>query len=378
MLALHFGAGNIGRGFIGEVLYENGANITFVDVNQSVIHALNERNEYTIQLAEEDQTEKRIDHVSGINNGENPDAVVEKFNHVDIITTAIGPKVLPHIAPLIAQGISLRKRKSITQPLDVIACENMIGGSAFLKNEVLNHVDEPTAEFIEKYIGFPNAAVDRIVPGQSHDDVLQVTVEPYKEWVIADKERKNKELYLTGAKYADNLSPYIERKLFTVNTGHATTAYIGKSKGHHTIAEALEDPEVLAEVRAVLEETGALIVEKWGLNSSEHQEYINKIINRFQNPHISDDITRVGRGPIRKLGYEERFIQPLREANERGLPTEALIRTIGKIFAYDDPNDEESVELQKRLKEEDTESLIKDVTGLTDEKLVGAIKESVN
>lgn len=139
----------------------------------------------------------------------------------------------------------------------------------------------------------------------------------------------------------------------------------------------MEDSQVLAEVRAVLEETGALIVEKWGLNNSEHQEYINKIISRFQNPHISDDITRVGRGPIRKLGYEERFIQPLRETNERGLPTEALIRTIGKIFTYDDPNDEESVELQKRLKEEDTESLIKDVTGLTDEKLVGAIKESV-
>jgi len=253
----------------------------------------------------------------------------------------------------------------------------MIGGSSFLKNEVLKHLDEPTAEFTEEYIGFPDAAVDRIVPGQSHEDILSVTVEPYKEWVIADKERKNKELNLTGAKYADNLEPYIERKLFTVNTGHATTAYVGKAKGHSTIAEALEDSQVLAEVRAVLEETGALIVEKWGLNNSEHQEYINKIISRFQNPHISDDITRVGRGPIRKLGYEERFIQPLREANERGLPTEALIRTIGKIFTYDDPNDEESVELQKRLKEEDTESLIKDVTGLTDEKLVGAIKESV-
>jgi len=378
MLALHFGAGNIGRGFIGEVLYENGANITFVDVNESIIHALNERNEYTIQLAEEDQTEKRIDHVSGINNGENPSAVVEKFNHVDIITTAIGPKILPYIAPLIAQGISLRKKKNITQPLDVIACENMIGGSSFLKTEVLKHLDDSAAEFIEDYIGFPDAAVDRIVPGQSHEDLLTVTVEPYKEWVIADKERKNKELNLTGAKYADNLQPYIERKLFTVNTGHATTAYVGKANGHNTIVEALNDPEVLNEVRAVLNETGALIVEKWGLSASEHQEYIGKIIERFQNPHISDDISRVGRGPIRKLGYEERFIQPLREANERGLPTKALIRTIGKIFSYDDPNDEESVELQKRRKEENLESLIKDVTELTDEKLVEAIKESVN
>lgn len=378
MKALHFGAGNIGRGFIGEVLYENRFETAFVDVNAEVIDALNEFNEYTIELAQEDKKHINIKNVRGINNGTHPEEVIEVFETTDIVTTAIGANILPIIAPLIAEGIQNRMEVNSTQPLDILACENMIGGSDFLKGEVTKHLSEEEIEYLEQYIGFPNAAVDRIVPLQSHEDKLFVLVEPYREWVVDASTMKNKELRLAGVNYAENLQPYIERKLFTVNTGHAATAYNGKFAGYKTIDEALENKAVKAEVRNVLEETGALMIEKWNFDADQHQSYIEKIISRFSNPHISDHISRVGRTPIRKLGYDERFIRPMREAYERNLSVDHLINTVAKVFVYRDDLDEESQKLAQLLTDKPVEEVIRVVTGLDNETLIKKIAIKYN
>ncbi|WP_373472042.1 mannitol-1-phosphate 5-dehydrogenase [Carnobacterium alterfunditum] len=373
MLAIHFGGGNIGRGFIGEVLNKNGFKIAFVDVNEEIIDALNDKHEYIIELAQEGTPQINVNNVYGINNKTHPEEVIASFEQADLITTAIGPKILPYIAPLIAKGIQKRRASHLTQPIDVIACENMIGGSAFLKEEVLKHLGKEDIDYLEQYIGFPDAAVDRIVPLQSHEDKLFVSVEGYKEWVIDESKLKNPALHLDGVHYAAALEPFIERKLFTVNTGHAATAYVGKYEGYKTIDEALKDETVKKQVEKVLAETGGLMVNKWQFDAKEHQAYITKILSRFANPYISDDITRVARTPMRKLGYDERFIRPIREANERGLETDHLIQTVAKALVYRDVNDEESQQLENLLKNESVEAVIRKVTQLEDETLIEKI-----
>ncbi|WP_407370358.1 mannitol-1-phosphate 5-dehydrogenase [Carnobacterium sp.] len=373
MLAIHFGGGNIGRGFIGEVLNKNGFKIAFVDVNKEIIDALNDKHEYTIELAQEGTPQIKVNNVYGINNGTHPEEVIAAFEQADIVTTAIGPKILPYIAPLIAKGIQKRRVGQSTQPIDVIACENMIGGSTFLKEEVSKHLTKEDMDYLERYIGFPDAAVDRIVPLQSHEDKLFVSVEGYKEWVVDESKLKNTNLRLEGVHYAPELEPFIERKLFTVNTGHATTAYVGKYEGYKTIDEALKDKEVKKQVENVLTETGAVMVEKWQFNGEEHKAYIAKILSRFMNPYISDDITRVARTPMRKLGYDERFIRPIREASERGLETDYLIKTVAKALVYRDSNDEESQQLKKMLEDKSVETVIREVTQLKDETIIEKI-----
>lgn len=95
--AVHFGAGNIGRGFIGELLFENDFEITFVDVNEEIINALNDRGSYEIEIAEEGQRKIKVSNVLGINNAKDPELVIDAISKADLVTTAIGPNILPYL-----------------------------------------------------------------------------------------------------------------------------------------------------------------------------------------------------------------------------------------------------------------------------------------
>ena len=48
MNAVHFGAGNIGRGFIGNLLNESGYEVCFVDVNSDMIDRINSDKSYLV------------------------------------------------------------------------------------------------------------------------------------------------------------------------------------------------------------------------------------------------------------------------------------------------------------------------------------------
>jgi mannitol-1-phosphate 5-dehydrogenase len=377
--AVHFGAGNIGRGFIGEVLFRNGFHIDFVDVNETVIDELRRRGSYKIEFAGKTKDYLTVSGVDGINNGADGGKVIAAVAEARLVTTAIGPAVLPRIAKLIALGLEARREKNPTAALDIIACENMIGGSEFLAGEVRKYLSADALAYTRDYVGFPNAAVDRIVPVQHHDDPLAVTVEPFKEWIVAEKDRKAPDITLDGVIYVEDLEPYIERKLFSVNTGHAMAAYSGARRAYKTIGEAVADPGILSSLRKVLAETGSLLISKWGFDKAAHEAYTEKIIGRFENPNNPDTCARVARDPIRKLGFNERFIRPIRELKERGLPYTTLLETSALALAHTDERDAESVRLENLRKGRDAggmKALIAELTGLSDDALIAAIADA--
>ena len=166
--AVHFGAGNIGRGFIGQLLAASGYEITFVDVNAELVDDINRLGAYNIEIVGDQPERIHVEGVRAINSATNLEDLLEAIAGADIITTAIGPNILKFIAPNIAKGLVHRLEKN-PQPLNVIACENMVGGSTVLKNFVYEALPEEAKAKVDELIGFPDAAVDRIVPIQQND-----------------------------------------------------------------------------------------------------------------------------------------------------------------------------------------------------------------
>jgi mannitol-1-phosphate 5-dehydrogenase len=364
MLAVHFGAGNIGRGFIGNLLYHSGYETCFVDVNSEIVNLLNEKHEYRVVLAEPTQEEVTIKKVRAINNASNPEQVIAAIAEADLVTTAIGPNILPLIASLIADG--LRKRVEQTdKPLNIIACENMIGGSSLLKAKIFEKLTADEQAQFEERFGFPDSAVDRIVPNQVNEDKLMVKVEPFYEWVVEEPKIIGEKPPVKGITYVQELVPYIERKLFTVNTGHALAAYFGYYFGMDTINRAMENKQILELVEGALKESGAFLVEKYGFNKEEHNKYIQKIIGRFSNSYIVDEVTRVARSPIRKLGPNDRLVSPARQYQEFvGKNPEYLLKGIAAALMYDFQGDEEAVQVQAAINEQGLETTIEKLTQL--------------
>lgn len=383
MKAVHFGAGNIGRGFIGLLLSNSGYEVTFVARNERKIQLLQQQKQYSVTLANEARDTEIVNNVTAIS-GKNKAAVAAAIETADMVTTAVGVAALKQIAESIAAGIELRLRGHNLRSLHIIACENAISGSSLLKRRVYEYLPAEWHEKADCCIAFPDAAVDRIVPVQGHDDPLRVTVEPYFEWIVDRSAMIEGYREIEGIKYVDSLEPYIERKLFTVNTGHCTAAYHGYLEGYDTIQEAMGDMKIKAEISGVLGETGKLLTSKYHWDKKKHEKYIQKMMLRFTNPRLSDNVVRVGRSPIRKLSLNDRLIRPALQAHRLGIPIPYLTSAIAAALLFDYDKDEEAVLLQAAIRRSGIHDVIASYMGIPQkhaihQKIVdsyGALRES--
>ena len=374
--AVHFGAGNIGRGFVGLILHNAGYEIVFADVAAPLIAELASTPSYLVHEVGVTPKTWVVDRYRALDSGADEAAVIAEIATADIVTTAVGPRVLRFVAPLI--GAAIRQRSASRPALTVMACENAINATSLLEIEILGGLEDIDDDDIRARAVFANTAVDRIVPAQAAHAGLDVTVEDFFEWAIESGPFGGAAPVIPEAHFVDDLAPYIERKLFTVNTGHAATAYHGFVRGARTLSEAIADAEVRREVEAVLAETSEILIAKHVFDTATHEAYVARTLARFANRFLPDTPDRVGRQPLRKLSRSERLVGPAMMAQDSGLPWAALVRTMGAALRFDVPDDAESVELRHLLASLPAAEFVTRVTGVPDgSELFAAIRQEV-
>ena len=357
MRAVHFGAGNIGRGFIGAVLQDAGYFVTFADVNKELIAKLRSSNGYSLFELGEAQKETHYENFEVLDSTVDESALIAAIGQADVITASVGANILAAIAPVISRGIQSRSSDS---PLVIMACENAINATDILWSKILE-----TLERLPKSILFANTAVDRIVPMQQADSEPDVAAESFCEWVIDKSGLAGTDLKISAATMVDDLQPFIERKLYTVNTAHLAIAYLGQRHGHDTIAESLRDPIVRDVVARVMEETSMALATKHDFDPNEHAKYVHRTLQRLANPSLDDQVERVGRQPLRKLSRCERLIGPAALLAEIGEEPSALLEVVEASLDFMSQNDPEAALLKSKLEALTPSQFAVEICGIT-------------
>ena len=362
--AVHFGAGNIGRGFIGQILSQNGFDITFLDNNRAIIDQINTNNGYSIQYLDRQKSTFWVKNVSAIDSGQHPRSSLEALVAADLITTSVGVNNLKKIAPLLKEALVHRAQKQ--KSVNILANENMINASTYLKKYVYQLASLEEQNLLHQYATFVNTAIDRQALSFHHNDQIIAAVEPYYEWVIdSSVVQTGAPLPQNNVVLVDNIQPYIERKLYIVNASHAALAYVGYLLGYSTIQQAMHNPQIDQLVRSFITTNLQYFVQQYQQSLPQLQQFAAQTMQRHQNPQLTDPVTRVGRAPIRKLQKNDRLVGPFLRTQQLQLPNPGGQRIIASAYLYNNPDDPEAVLLQKKIAAQGYQATIQEVSQLS-------------
>lgn len=337
-LALHFGAGAIGRGFLAQLYSESGFETALVDIREDVVEALGE-GRYPIEIAVDPRYRLWIENVRGILASDER-ASLEAFRSARIASTAVGARALPSLAPLFAKGILARFSNPGAEPLDVILAENLMDAASLFREEIARHLGENRSLLAK--VGLVEASIGRMAPvwrpgPEAHP--LAVRVEAYNELPVDAAAFIGEIPAIRNLKPFANFSAVVERKLFVHNAGHAATAYLGALRGHTAIASAIRDGEVAGRVAALMSETCLALHRKHKISIRELELHARDLLSRFDNDALGDTVLRVGADPLRKLGPNDRLVGALHLCIAHGVKPVHVGMALAAATRYDDPND---------------------------------------
>jgi len=341
-----FGAGNIGRSFVGQLFARAGYEVVFVEVDPVLVAALNREGRYRVEVKDRRPETIWVEGVSAID-GSDCEAVARAVVSADIAATAVGPKALPHIYPAVAAGLEQRQRAG-EPPLDIIICENLRGAADVFAAGLREHL--PGGFPLADCVGLIETSIGKMAPIMPEEvrrrDPLLVYAEAYNTLILDGKASRNPIPDVPGLDPKENMAAYVDRKAFIHNCGHAACAYVchlvDPEAGY--VWEAMGREDVREAARRAMWESGRALMRRYPgeFDEANQEEYIEDLLARFANRTLGDTIYRVGRDLPRKLSRGDRMVGALLMDAEEGIesPATALATAAGFLFRGADEHGE--------------------------------------
>lgn len=334
-----FGAGKIGRSFIGQLFGCNGYKVIFVDVDQTIINGLNEKGCYRVIIKGNSESEILVPNVQAISALES-DKVAIAVSEAAILAVSVGKNALERVIPVIAKGLKLRYLDNPCSPLNIIIAENMRDASPFIEARLIKEL--PSYYPIKNLVGLVETSIGKMVPimtsADLKKDLLMVFAEPYNTLIVDKKGFIPPIPDVAGLAPKENIKAWVDRKAFIHNLGHATAAYFGSFKHPDKVFmyEVLEDAAVLNFTKEVMQQSAKVLklVYPGEFRSGELEEHIDDLLFRFRNKALKDTVFRVGADLVRKLGTDDRFMGIIHLAQKIGMPYDKILNALSYGFCF--------------------------------------------
>ncbi len=223
-------------------------------------------------------------------------AIQHDLQHAEAPTTSMG---------LIAAALDRRRQRGLPA-FTVMSCDNLQGNGDITRRVLLGYTglsNPALQQWIAEKVAFPNSMVDRITPVTTAadrafvaerfqlEDAWPVVTEPFRQWVVEDHFSNGRPAWETvGAQMIQDVAPYEIMKMRLLNGSHLAMAYLGALAGFTYVHEILADELFRDFIAAFMEEVTPVVPIIPGTSVTEYKQ---TLMERFSNPTINDQVTRI-------------------------------------------------------------------------------------
>ena len=380
-----WGAGRIGRGFVGDLFAESNYHLIFVDPSKALIEQMIRRGGYHVVRAKNETCVERVKIADyEAYHFEQMNQIEAAVRGTDLIAMAVYPHHFEQAAGDLQKLILSRRTARPDVPINIILCTNLVhAGPKFTAYLFQGLTPEDAAYFSEK-VGVVESLVIRIAPdapqAELEKDPLVVWTNGYSELPVEAAAFKGKIPELSAFRLVSDMRAEEMRKIYTYNMCHAVLSYYGHLLGYDLLVECLADPWLRNKAEGALGEVSAALQREYGFTGQQMETWIGTVLEHTNNPTVGDTVVRSAADPLRKLRREDRLIGPALLCLKNGVEPHHLIGAIGAAFHYLEEGDDASRELADRIEWEGLESAIYQTCGLVrgsaEESLAGRIRQA--